>query len=70
MLRNAPTPILLTIAYLFVSIVLLLIDGTRDYATIMLYILPVVFFFAGWSIFTYGKSLAKKLKDDEFGYGG
>jgi hypothetical protein len=36
----------------------------------MLYILPLVFFWMAWSVFAYGKSIAKRLKDDEFGYGG
>jgi len=70
MLRNTPTPILITAAYFMVCFVLLFIEPARSYAAIMLYIFPVIVFWAVWSIFTYGKSIAAKLKDDEFGYGG
>jgi len=70
MLRNAPTPILVTTGYLFACLVLLVIEVTRGFATVMLYILPAVIFWMAWSVIMYGKSIAKRLKDDEFGYGG
>jgi hypothetical protein len=70
MLLNAPTPILVTTGYVAVCTVLLFIDGTRGFAAVMLYILPLVIFWATWSVFAYGKNIAKRLQDDEFGYGG
>lgn len=70
MLYNAPAPVLITVAYVLASGVLMIIEDTRSYATFMLYLLPAVIFWAAWSVISYGKSIAKKLKDDEFGYGG
>ena len=70
MIRNTPTPLLVTGVYIFACLLLQAIDETRGYGTIMLYALPAVICWMAWAVFTYAKSVAKRLKDDEFGYGG
>lgn len=70
MLHNTSAPFMLAAAYLSISVVLLLSEATRSYATVMLYILPAFIFWVAWSFFNQGKGIAKRLEDDEFGYGG
>jgi len=70
MIQNAPTSLLVTAVYVFTCLLLQAIDVTRGFGTIMLYALPAVVGWMAWAVFTYAKSVAQRLKDDEFGYGG
>ena len=69
MLRNTSFSASLVMFYMLICFVLLQIEPTRDIAGIMLFCTPIPFAWMIYTVLVYGKSIANRLKDDEFGYG-
>jgi len=70
MLRNTSISASLVMFYLLVCFVLMQIETTQGIGGIMLALTPIPFIWMIYTVVRHGKGIAKRLKDDEFGYGG